>query len=101
MAQQIVTAPMASSVVEVLVTAGARVQAGQTLVIVEAMKMEHELRASAAGRVVAVSARAGEAVEAGDTLVTLAPADASDHAAERQDADSGEGPASDTARRSA
>jgi acetyl-CoA carboxylase carboxyltransferase component len=82
MAQQIVTAPMASSIVEVFVAAGARVQAGQTLVIVEAMKMQHELQAPAAGWVVTVSAHAGEAVEAGDVLVTLAPADASSHVAE-------------------
>jgi acetyl-CoA carboxylase carboxyltransferase component len=92
MAHEIVTAPMASSVVEVLVVAEALVQAGQALVIVEAMKMEHELRASVAGRVVTVSARVGEAVEAGDTLVTLAPAGASDQAAEPVDGGSAERP---------
>ena len=48
------------------------VRAGQTIVIIEAMKMEHELRAEADARVVAVTTRAGELVEEGDLLLGLA-----------------------------
>ena len=68
-----VRAPMASTVVEVQVAAGDAVQAGQTLLIVEAMKMEHELRAEADGRVEAVLAQVGENVEAGDVLLRIVP----------------------------
>jgi acetyl-CoA carboxylase carboxyltransferase component/biotin carboxyl carrier protein len=64
-------APMACSVVEVLVSAGAAVRAGQTLLILEAMKMEHEIRAGADATVVFVAARAGEAVSEGDLLLRL------------------------------
>ena len=65
-------APMPGLVVRVLVEAGAEVSAGQGLVVVEAMKMENELRASAPGRVTAVHAVAGTAVEKGAVLVELA-----------------------------
>ena len=44
-----ITAPMACSVVEVAVRSGETVDAGQLLLVVEAMKMEHEIRASARG----------------------------------------------------
>lgn len=70
-----VLAPMAATVVEIAVSAGEQVDAGQTLVVLEAMKMEHELRADAAMRVIAVAARVGETVEEGDLLVELAPSD--------------------------
>ncbi len=72
MNERTVRAPMSSTVVEVLVAEGARFEARQPLVIVEAMKMEHELRADADGQVLAVRARAGESVEAGDVLLELA-----------------------------
>jgi pyruvate carboxylase subunit B len=65
-------APMPGLVVRVLVEAGAEVQAGQGLVVVEAMKMENELRAATAGRVTAVHAVTGTAVEKGALLVELA-----------------------------
>ena len=72
-------APMACTVVEVLAAVGQRVHAGQALVIVEAMKMEHELCAEADGEVIAVNARAGELVAEGDLLLRLgAAADAPD-----------------------
>ena len=73
MTQRTVRAPMASTVVEVLVATGDAVHAGQPLLIVEAMKMEHELRAEADGRVEAVLAEVGESVEADDVLLRLAP----------------------------
>ena len=67
-------APMACTVVEVRVTAGQAVRAGQTLLILEAMKMEHEIRAAADGTVQSVQARAGELVAEGDLLLQLGAA---------------------------
>jgi biotin carboxyl carrier protein len=54
------------------VQVGDEVAAGQGLVVIEAMKMENELRATAAGTVRAVNAVAGTAVEKGALLVELA-----------------------------
>jgi glutaconyl-CoA/methylmalonyl-CoA decarboxylase subunit gamma len=48
------------------------VKAGQTIVVLEAMKMENELRAPRAGRVTAVRCAEGTAVDAGQDLVTIA-----------------------------
>jgi biotin carboxyl carrier protein len=67
-------APMPGLVVRVLVEAGVEVTAGQALVVIEAMKMENELRAAGAGRVTAVHAVAGTAVEKGAVLVELGTA---------------------------
>jgi pyruvate carboxylase subunit B len=64
-------APMPGLVVRVAVTEGDEVAAGQGLVVVEAMKMENELRAAAAGRVRRVLATPGQAVEKGAVLVEL------------------------------
>ena len=69
-------APMASTVVEVLVAIGQPVRAGQALLVIEAMKMEHEIRAEADGRVLQVGARAGELVAEGDLLLLLGALDA-------------------------
>ncbi|MBI5482827.1 MAG: biotin/lipoyl-binding protein [Deltaproteobacteria bacterium] len=66
-----IRAHMPGKVVKVLAAAGTRVSAGQGLLVVEAMKMENELRAPRDGTVVAVRAREGQAVEAGETLATL------------------------------
>ena len=66
------TAPMPGRVVHVLVTEGASVEAGQGLVVVEAMKMENELRAPRAGRIELVAVREGQAVDAGALLVVVA-----------------------------
>ena len=68
-------APMPGLVVRVTATVGERVVAGQGLVVIEAMKMENELRASAAGLVTAVRAVPGTAVEKGALLVELGPID--------------------------
>ncbi len=62
-------APMPGLVVRVTVTAGDRVEEGQAVIAMEAMKMENELRAPAAGVVKTVHARAGAAVEKGALLV--------------------------------
>jgi pyruvate carboxylase subunit B len=64
-------APMPGLVVRVNVAVGETVQPGQGLVVMEAMKMENELRATTGGIVSAVRAAAGTAVEKGAVLVEL------------------------------
>lgn len=66
-----VRAPMPGKVVEVLVKVGDAVTSGQGLVVVEAMKMENELRAPRDGSVTAVHVVEGQPVEAQEPLVTL------------------------------
>jgi pyruvate/2-oxoglutarate dehydrogenase complex dihydrolipoamide acyltransferase (E2) component len=68
-------APMACTVALVMVVPGQAVQAGQTLLVLEAMKMEHEIRAAADSTVLAVLARAGELVAEGDLLLQLGAAE--------------------------
>jgi len=69
----VVVAPMPGKVVRVLVSAGDRVEAGEALVVLEAMKMETMLRAEIAGTVSAIGAEPGVMVDAGVVLVELAP----------------------------
>lgn len=64
-------APMPGLVVRVLVAEGDEVKAGQGLVVVEAMKMENELKAGRAGRVSRVHVASGSRVEKGALLVEL------------------------------
>jgi pyruvate carboxylase subunit B len=66
-----VSAPMPGLVVRVLVGAGDRVAAGQGLVVLEAMKMENELQATAPATVRSILVEAGAAVEKGTPLVEL------------------------------
>ncbi|MGH9145635.1 MAG: biotin/lipoyl-containing protein [Vicinamibacterales bacterium] len=66
-----VAAPMPGKVVRVLVTVGQSVQAGEGIVVIEAMKMENELRAARAGVVRQVAARPGLSVEAGAVLAVI------------------------------
>lgn len=65
-------APMPGKVVRVLVAPGDDVGARQPIVVVEAMKMENELRASRPGRVVAIAVRDGQLVDAGALLAIIA-----------------------------
>ena len=67
----LVTAPMPGKVVRVLVAPGAQVTEGQGLVVVEAMKMENELKSPKAGTVIEVFANEGSAVEANAKLLTV------------------------------
>jgi biotin carboxyl carrier protein len=69
--EQAVVAPMPGRVVRVLVTPGDQVVARQSVVVVEAMKMENELRSPKAGRVKDVQVTAGASVEAGRILVVV------------------------------
>ncbi len=64
-----VRAPMPGLVVRVEVEVGDVVKAGQGVAIVEAMKMENELKAESAGRVVRIAVEAGQPVEKGTVLV--------------------------------
>jgi biotin carboxyl carrier protein len=66
-----VVAPMPGMIVRVSVKVGDTVEAGQGVVVMEAMKMENELRATAAGVVRSVEVAAGTAVEKGALLVAL------------------------------
>jgi biotin carboxyl carrier protein len=68
---QRLTAPMPGKIVRVLVAAGQEVVARQGLVVVEAMKMENELRAARAGVVREVLVVEGASVEAGAPLVVI------------------------------
>jgi biotin carboxyl carrier protein len=65
------TAPMPGRVLRVLESPGAEVAAGQGLVVIEAMKMENELKSPCAGRVREVPVREGQAVEAGALLAVV------------------------------
>ncbi|GAA0695489.1 sodium-extruding oxaloacetate decarboxylase subunit alpha [Marinobacterium maritimum] len=67
-----VPAPLAGNIWKVQVAAGQAVQEGDVLVILEAMKMETEVRAARAGTIVSVDVKEGDAVQVGDSLVTLA-----------------------------
>ena len=67
-----VTAPMAGNIWKVGATEGQTVAAGDVLFILEAMKMETEVKAAQAGTVRGICVKAGDAVAVGDTVMTLA-----------------------------
>jgi len=69
--QQIV-APMPGKVVRLLVKAGERVEAGQGLLVVEAMKMQNEIRSPKSGTVERILAQEGQPVNAGEVLCVVA-----------------------------
>jgi acetyl/propionyl-CoA carboxylase alpha subunit len=68
-------APLPGTVVKVAVSVGDAVHAGDTLIAIEAMKMEHEVRAAVGGTVTEIHVAAGEQVQAGRLLVVLDPQD--------------------------
>jgi biotin carboxyl carrier protein len=68
---QTLTAPLPGKITHVAVRPGDRVAAGDTLVVIEAMKMENEFRATAAGTVAEVRVQPGQAVNPGDVLVVV------------------------------
>ncbi|HDR0642118.1 sodium-extruding oxaloacetate decarboxylase subunit alpha [Pasteurella multocida] len=66
-----VTAPMSGNIWKVVAKEGQKVAEGDVLLILEAMKMETEIRASQAGTVQSIHVKAGDTVAVGDTLMTL------------------------------
>jgi len=66
-----VNAPLAGTVVKVLVQPGQAVTEGETIIILEAMKMETSISAPATGNIVEVRIQAGDNCTVGDVLVTL------------------------------
>jgi biotin carboxyl carrier protein len=66
------TAPLPGKISRVAVQPGATVSAGDTLLVIEAMKMENEFKAAAAGTVAEVRVMPGQAVNAGDVLIVMA-----------------------------
>ena len=66
-----IIAPMPGKIVRVLVAQGERVESGQGIVVVEAMKMQNEMKAHRGGRIAAIPVREGETVPAGAILATI------------------------------
>ncbi len=71
-----ITAPIPGKVVKVNVAPGDQVEQGQSVVVLEAMKMENELEAERSGKVAAIHVAAGDTVDTGTVLVEL---EAEDH----------------------
>ena len=69
--RQEVVAPMPGKIVRVLVAAGQNVEVGQGLVVVEAMKMQNEIRATKSGQAARLLVREGQTVSAGDPLLVI------------------------------
>ena len=66
-----IEAPLAGTVVRVMVGVGESVNAGDVLIVLEAMKMEAEVQAPAAGTIAAIRVRGGDSVQLGQTLLLL------------------------------
>ena len=62
---------MPGKVVELLVNEGDQVEKDQSVIVIEAMKMENEIRAAVAGTVKAIHVEAGQVVESGELLIEL------------------------------
>jgi biotin carboxyl carrier protein len=71
---QRIVAPMPGKIVKVLVSKGDAVRARQPLVVIEAMKMENELRAAGAGAVAELHVQEGQSVDAGTLVALVGPA---------------------------
>jgi len=67
----IVTAPIPGSILEVLVKEGDQVEAGQTVVKMEAMKMENDINATSSGTIKSIQVSVGDAVSQGQALVEI------------------------------
>ncbi len=66
-----IEAPMPGSILDVKVKAGDTVEAGSTLIILEAMKMENDIVAPSTGTIISVNVSKGDSVDAGQVLLTL------------------------------
>lgn len=67
-----VGAPLAGNIWKVMVTTGQQIKEGDVLLILEAMKMETEVRAARSGSVVSIDVKEGDSVQVGDSLLKLA-----------------------------
>jgi pyruvate carboxylase subunit B len=68
---EVIRAPIAGKVVKLLVDVADEVTQGQSVAVLEAMKMENEIKAESGGTVAAVHIAAGQSVDTGEPLVTL------------------------------
>lgn len=66
-----IISPMPGKVVRVLVEQGAQVEAGAGVIVVEAMKMQNEMKSPKAGTVISINAEVGATVSAGDVLAAI------------------------------
>jgi len=66
-----IPAPLAGTVIQTKVKPGDSVSRGDLILILEAMKMETEVRCPEGGRVIAVAVKSGDSVQVGQTLLTL------------------------------
>jgi biotin carboxyl carrier protein len=66
-----IVAPMPGKVVRILAAAGTEVEAGAGIMVVEAMKMQNEMKAPKAGHVVSIDTEVGATVNAGDVLAVI------------------------------
>ena len=66
-----VEAPMPGTILDIKAAPGTAVEAGQCILILEAMKMENEISAPAGGTVREIRAREGDSVNTGDVLIVL------------------------------
>lgn len=71
-AEETLNAPLAGNIFKVLVSEGDQVEAGDVVIIMEAMKMETEIRAVTGGEIVSINAKEGDSVAVGDVLLSLA-----------------------------
>jgi len=69
--RQTIAAPMPGRVIRILVEAGQEVESGQGLIVVEAMKMQNEMKSPKAGKVLEVKTATGAAVSAGEALLVI------------------------------
>ncbi len=66
-----VTAPMPGVILDIKVTPAQDVKEGETLVVLEAMKMENEISSPVAGKVAEIAVKKGDSLNAGDLIITI------------------------------
>lgn len=70
-ASETLNAPLAGNIFKILVSPGSVVEDGEVVIIMEAMKMETEIRAASSGTIASINIKEGDAVSTGDVLLTL------------------------------